>query len=956
MIVFAAIAALLSLVALHDAIRQPSIRRVALRNLSRRIGEASLVVFGSALGTAIIAGAFIVGDTFDNSIRDIARTDLGPIDNVVSFDDPTDLQTGLMALATPPIDGVDGVAAITGIRAAVATPEEAGQSRKAVPTARVNTADFDALRKLGLESSGLAEAGPTPTGDQLVIDTTTADELGVSPGDAVEVYAYGDARRFVVRRIVDHIGIAGYGEVFIADEAFFGLVDLESEVAEPPVARVLVSQDGGVFDSTDDPALNRQIENTITTRLDEVGLSYNQFDQKADLLADAEEEGAEITEIFTAVGGFSVLAGVLLLVNLFVMLAEERKTSLGVLRAIGWRRGHLVRSFVLEGAAYGLAAAVVGALVGIPVGWVIVRASERLFAGTDSGLDLQLAIEPRSLLLAGLVGLVISLMVSWVTSARISRLNIIRAIRDIPEPNNGQRRRLALIAGAVGVAVGAFLTIVPGIGGASPALLILGAPLALASAVPLLSRLLPGRAAPVLVGIAIIAWAVGVFSMFPDVMQDPPISVFLFQGVLMVGGAVAVSSSLGAWWARMVGRVPGGAGPSTQLGLAYPTARRFRTGVSLAMFSLIVFSLTFIAVLSTAFDSQIDVFTGEASNGYDALVLSNPANPVAADALLAAAEVDEVATILQGGARFSSPFDPQSVADPRGWRVSGINADFTALGGSPDLIEFDPSYADPAAVFAAVATDPTLIVVPTWFLDGDGPSIGDSVTLWNQSEEAADVTIVGLIENDWIGSGVFLSSDLVSSHLPGEFSPRRHYISFADDSFSGAAELAAGAAAMNGRFVENGVETETFIEIVGTEVREQQGFFNLLSGYLSLGLLIGVAGLGVVMIRAVRERRAQVGMLRAMGMATRNIRSMFLTEGGFVALQGVLSGVLLGLLSSYQLLVRSNTFEIKLDFVVPWLALAIIALLPLSAAALASAIPARRAARIPVAAALRLSD
>ncbi len=93
-----------------------------------------------------------------------------------------------------------------------------------------------------------------------------------------------------------------------------------------------------------------------------------------------------------------------------------------------------------------------------------------------------------------------------------------------------------------------------------------------------------------------------------------------------------------------------------------------------------------------------------------------------------------------------------------------------------------------------------------------------------------------------------------------------------------------------------------------------------------------------------------------MGMATGDVRSMFLTEGGYVALQGVLSGIVLGLLSSYQLLVRSNTFEIQLDFVVPWLVLAVIAALPLVAAGIASAIPARRAARLPVAAALRLTD
>lgn len=952
MIILIGLVAVLSIVAVHDLIRQPGIRRVALRNLSRRAGEASLVVFGSALGTAIIAGALIVGDTFDNSIRDIARTDLGPIDTLVTFTDPSDVEAGLVAVtASPPIEGIDGTAGLVRFRAAIATVADEA-SRLADPRVRVTTGDFDAFRALGGQSTGLADAGQTPSGDELVLTTEVADQLKVVAGDEVEIFAYGASSEFVVRDVVDHIGVAGYGEVFIDPERFQAMVNLDSDLAAPPEGRLLISHDGDVFDSTLDPVLNDSIAAAIDERLETTGLPYDQYDTKADLLEDAEQEGAEITEIFTAVGGFSVLAGVLLLVNLFVMLAEERKTSLGVLRAIGWRRGHLVRSFVLEGAAYGAIASVVGGLLGIPVGWVIVKATEQIFASTDAGLTLRLSVEPRSLVIAGLVGLVISLVVSWATSARISRLNIIRAIRDLPEPPSSRRRKLVLVAAVLGIAIGGFLTVVLGIGGESPELLLLGVPIALFSAIPLLRPLLPGRSAAILAGAAVIAWSVVVFSVFSDVMQDPPIAVFLMQGVLMVAGAVAISSSLGPWLARVVGMVPAGSGPSTRLGLAYPTARSFRTGVSLAMFSLIVFSLTFLAVLSTAFGQQTEVFTDEASSGFDALVDSNPANPVVIDSLLAADEVADAATILVGGAEFSAAFDQESVEDPGGWRVSGIDSSFTSKGLTPELVEFDPTYDNQVEVFSAVAADPGLTIVATWFLDGgDGPSIGDAVTVINDSGQSREVTIVGLIENDWVFGGVFLSSELVQSHLPGQFAARRHYVSFTDGITPG-----DGAALLNGRFVENGVEAESFEKIVGDEVSEQQGFFNLLSGYLSLGLLIGVAGLGVVMIRAVRERRSQVGMLRAMGMATGGIRSMFLTEGGYVALQGVLSGVLLGLLSSYQLLVRSNTFEIKLDFVIPWLALSIIAFLPLAAAGLASAIPARRASRIPAAAALRLTD
>jgi len=62
--------------------------------------------------------------------------------------------------------------------------------------------------------------------------------------------------------------------------------------------------------------------------------------------------------------GDGVVAGVLLLINIFVMLAEERKSELGMLRALGLKRNHLVRAFGLEGSMYALTAAVVGAAAG----------------------------------------------------------------------------------------------------------------------------------------------------------------------------------------------------------------------------------------------------------------------------------------------------------------------------------------------------------------------------------------------------------------------------------------------------------------------------------------------------------------------------------------------------------------------------------------------------------------
>src|SRR5204863_8081591 len=80
-----------------DSVRKPSLRRLAVRNIVRRPGEAALVVLGSMLGTAIICTSFIVGDTFGQSVRDIAPSKLGEVDVEVSVNDPATLLPSIAA-------------------------------------------------------------------------------------------------------------------------------------------------------------------------------------------------------------------------------------------------------------------------------------------------------------------------------------------------------------------------------------------------------------------------------------------------------------------------------------------------------------------------------------------------------------------------------------------------------------------------------------------------------------------------------------------------------------------------------------------------------------------------------------------------------------------------------------------------------------------------------------------
>ena len=53
---------------------------------------------------------------------------------------------------------------------------------------------------------------------------------------------------------------------------------------------------------------------------------------------------------------------------------------------------------------------------------------------------------------------------------------------------------------------------------------------------------------------------------------------------------------------------------------------------------------------------------------------------------------------------------------------------------------------------------------------------------------------------------------------------------------------------------------------------------------MGLGLVVGVAALGVISARAVVERRQQIGVLRAIGFRRRMVQAAFLLESSFIAL------------------------------------------------------------------------
>ena len=149
------------------------------------------------------------------------------------------------------------------------------------------------------------------------------------------------------------------------------------------------------------------------------------------------------------------------------------------------------------------------------------------------------------------------------------------------------------------------------------------------------------------------------------------------------------------------------------------------------------------------------------------------------------------------------------------------------------------------------------------------------------------------------------------------------------------------------------------VEEVNFVIERSDKFAELFIGFLSsitgsagaIGLitLIGAAiGLMNIMLVAVNERTKEVGLIKAIGGKSKNVRQQFLFESMIISLLGALFGIILGVMVG-------NLFSIvlKTGFVVPWMWV-IIGIVICSVVGLAAGIyPAMKAARLNPIVALR---
>ena len=989
-------------VAAFIAVRRPFLRRLALRQIARRRGEAALVVVGSVLGTAIIVGSLIVGDTLNFSVRQTAYKNLGPIDEIVSS--PTVAQGDQATRRIEQLRGdpdVDGLLTLRSDQAAIT--RGSGADRTAEPRASVWEVDFaQAAAFRGGVQGGSGLAGPAPGAGEAVINDDLATHLGARAGDTLTVYLYGRPTEVRVARVVPTVGLAGAGTgQTAARNAFFapgtlvqaarqaraagpgqggpapadGAGGATAGAAGPPAEPrtfTFVSNTGGV--EAGEPrsdAVAAKLQAALGP-LTAQGTSVET--PKQSVLNAAEQAGNGLGSLFLFIGSFSIIAGVLLLVNIFVMLAEERKSELGMLRAVGMKRGRLVRSFIIEGTVYALVASLLGILIGLGVGRAVVVVAARIFSSfsDEDTFNLAFRFTPVSLVNGFAMGFLIAFVTVTLTSIRISRVNIIAAIRDLPnEGGRRLKRRWVALSTVAAAAFGALSTVA--IANSQGVGVYLYPTLAVLALCPLLVRLAPKRWVYSGASLATLAWGLAANTLRPKVFDDGSTTTFIVLGSLLTFSAVLLVSQNQQLLMRplrpLINR-PTLGGLATRLAVAYPIARRFRTGAILIMYGLVVFTLVLITVIGNLISAGTDAEVRNASGGFGVRADFNPSAPVGDPARTFtsgrfAGKVDAVAPLTVSGAKVTNLIKGRT--DPIDVIVVGADPQLSEAGLFP-LSRRLGRLGDDPAVWRAVQSDPGYVILDNFLgQEGGGPGSityqpGDTLTVTDPATgKAESKTIAGVLKSGQgfygVGNTGFVSPIIMSQQAArSQFGSGVKLASAMVKPAAGITDQALSAE-LQGQYLTEGLVATQIRDQVERGLAANRGFFQLMQGFLALGLIVGIAGLGVVMVRAVRERRRNIGVLRALGFQSGTIQRAFLTESTFVALEGIVLGAALSIITSYLLFKNDEELNASgVGFPIPWASIAVLVAAAALASVLATVWPARQASKIRPAVALRIAD
>ena len=435
--------------------------QLTLRGLLAHKRRLASTVLAILLGVAFMAGSRILTDTMSASLSgvfvDSERTTDVQVRGAVAFDASAGAIRGPVPAAV-----VDKVAAVPGV-AGVAPRIEGfaqvlGSDGKPVGDLAKGAAPVGAAWATDPQLNPFRlVAGRAPAADdEVVVDKGTAESASLRVGSTTRVLTAQAPREVQV------VGIARFGD---ADS----MAGTSSVLFTPAAAARYLASDKTVStialraaDGVSESELVRRVSAVLPAKTEAVtGAALAEENENR-----SNDDVSFFSLFITVFAVVALLVGAFIINNTFAIVVAQRTRELALVRALGASRRQVRRSVALEALLVGAFSSALGLVAGIGVA----RGLYALMDGFGISLpEASLVVKPSSLVLAFVVGLVVTTLSALLPARRAARVAPVAAMRDVAAetPKRSGKRAVAGVlltaGGATSVVVGVLAGSVPGV-------------------------------------------------------------------------------------------------------------------------------------------------------------------------------------------------------------------------------------------------------------------------------------------------------------------------------------------------------------------------------------------------------------------------------------------------------------------------------------------------------------
>lgn len=860
-----AIFGLLTLIFLFSYIRRRYEWNMAFRNLKLHRTTTFFTIVASTIGTALITAALLFQSSIQTSIDTFLEQKYGQISIVIDGVKQTDgfqypFQTReineVKALIQKQPEQFQGVLPTVATYGTLHTLQADGQIKKTQPNVYLQA--FSAQEAKRFQPIGTKEIPENISEQQIVLSEKLANQLQTKIGETIFLQ--------IPKQQSVELSVA----VILPEKGLTGFRGLDKGASTAIISESLARKITGVSSGY----THLLIANNLNLGLGSLSISDSQEspwkEQFTKAFAKIELENIKkFTPFFLVSSVTAILVGLLLVRNIFRMILEERRQELGVLRAMGFTRGQVAGILRKEGILYAISSSTLGVVLGIGLSYVVLTMLKDTFAMIsqyESFLDVQ--FEFHLSLVSCALPFGIGLFFIYFCMFRVSRIVIKTEIVQLLQP-------IQLGEGVKGVKK--------------------------ISKTRISTSFILGLVAVILV-------LLGQSNAYQTWLNRKDQETILLLGNLLLGlgvilctvAFVLVIYPIVLQWVERCFRRHSKLYQTLRLFFRYPLQAKKRSAYLLILFTAVMFLLGLSSVVNGTLSPLLEKMSGKNALGGYHLVAQTREE-------ISPETKEEISKLKVENLKTTTQVSQWKIENFMEANLNGVEKQFTE-NVQIQLISKASRFSTDRQAWQELNRNSNAIIVSDSVLadeQGNRPKVGDilKLKLPNGREVEKEVIALAKYEGTMYGYetsyGIFLQKAELDHLAEGSTGISTYWLFEGMDPNKNGflyEQLQQKLNALGIYQIKNPelafVASLSFTQII----------LGLLEAFSGVATIVGICGLMTILYRVVRERRQQLGMLRAVGMEKKHIWLGIVIEGSVLAMQGILLGLVLGAYVGHLLL------------------------------------------------------